>query len=538
MKKKLLIAIIAVVIAVAIPVTAFVILGGQDDKTRPEKDKTAEQYVALESAAFHEVINTLLSDNIEIGTFEPEKIAATGKVDISLSDNILALLGAEDATFADLGLPNTLTSKTSIYIDGLKQKMVIDLLLNGQNIVSGNMISDPTSGVSYLAIPTISNYWLKAQNTSTQQMPDVSALMDGLTEIVNLLPTLREPANKYIDLALAQMKNVDKGTETISIGGQSKTVTVYTNYITEKVAMEIVKAVLTEAKTDSTLKSLLPADLNFEATADMLLNSLPEDPSNDKEDAIVLKLYVDENNKAVGRSLAVADDVHLYYFASAQDKAAELGFKSRSNGFTLEINSNGATIYAIDGNVSIKLGSLTFTGDEKNGSVKLMLSKTVTNGSEDTAIICKWASADDKFTLTLALESGAASTDLGYLIISGDESKGSVELKLADAIENALFGSADADLSLLCDWDAGDPSTNAKMNLSLMGNQLISFRFYDFNDIEFEEIVLPSNALDVTNSNAMDAFVNSLNLNTLRQNLLNAGIPAQLVDAIFASANN
>lgn len=535
MSKKLIIAIVAVVLAVAIPVTAFVILGG---KKEPEKADYAAQYAALESAALHNMVNTLLSDNISIRPADPEKYAATAKVDISLSENILALMGLEGVTFADLGMPNTLTAKTDTYIDGFKQKVVLDLLLNGQTILSGNMISDPMSGVSYLAIPTISNYWLKAQNEAMAQLPDVSSLMNGLSEIAELLPTLREPLNKYIDLALAEMNNVEKGTETITVMGKSETATVYTNYITEKVATNAVKAVLTAAKSDSTIQSLLPANVNLEATIDMLLSSLPEDPSTAKEDAIVLKVYQDQSGKVIGRSFDLSGSAVFSYFVSSDGSAAKLSIVASDEGFALEINKEGAVLYAIQKNESVKMGSLTFSGDKQNGAVKLALSKTVTGGNADQAIVLKWATADDKFTLTLATESGAESADLGYLIISGDETKGSVEFKLADTLEASLFGTADADLSLLCNWDANDSTTAARMIVSLMGSPLVTFRFYDIEDIEPADVVFPSNALDAANSAAMNAYVNSLNLNILRQNLINAGIPALLIDAIFSSMGN
>ena len=69
----------------------------------------------------------------------------------------------------------------------------------------------------------------------------------------------------------------------------------------------------------------------------------------------------------------------------------------------------------------------------------------------------------------------------------------------------------------------------------MMNSPMLTITVYDFEEKTPTDIVYPSYALDANNSYDLEAYANSINLNTLYQNLLNAGIPAQLLDAIFLS---
>lgn len=520
MKKKLIIAIIAIVLAVAIPVTAFVVLG---NKEKPEKVNHAAQYAAMESAALHEIVNVLLAEGSGSESNDIPKLASSVTVDVIPSDALLSMVGAQELDWVD-----KLTMSMDVLLDGTALETALGIGMNGKTIANLDMIMDPMAGISYMAIPAISNYYLKVQNASAAAMP---VEMAELRELLSALPTMRESVNKYIDLALAEMKNVEKGTEQITVAGKTETVTVYTNYITEAVAADIVKSVLNAAKNDSALKALLPADADLEAAIDSFLDTIPENPANDKEDALVLKVYLDAGSEVIGRSFDIADDMQIFYLSTSDGTSTKLGFVEAAKGLTLEITDGSIILYTTENSKTSELASFIYSGDEKQGTATLKI--TAADTGTQMAVVLNWNTTGNKTVVTLALQAGTDSVTLATLTCTGDENEGSVELKLADAIEAMIFGSAEIDPSLLISW--GDQT--AKMDVLLMGEKLVTFEITETEKTP-TDINIPSNVLDMTDPNAMQTFVDSIQLDTLQQNMLNAGIPANIAALLISALQN
>ncbi len=534
MSKKLIIAIIAIVLAVAIPVTLLVVLGGDKDSNKGNNQNqtpgvnldnmtVTEQYAYFEGNALHTVADVLLADGTGSDTDDALKSHSSVTMDIIPSQYLLSMMGAQDLDWVE-----KLSMNMDVKLDGSTMEFMMGLGLNGKDIANLAMISDPLSGISYISIPTVSKYYLKSP---TAVSPNMGADMEELKELLSALPAMRESVNKYIDLALAEMTNVEKGTETVKIGNKSEKVTVLSNYITEAVAVEIVKSVLTEAKNDSALKSLLPDDVDMEAEIDTLLADLPANPSNDKNEAIVLKIYLNNNNEVIGRSLDAMGKTQIFCLSIADGDAMKLGFVTESQGstqgITLEITDGSIVLSATEDGETNELASLTYSGDDKNGNAVLKI--TALNTGAEMALNLNWTTSGDKTVVTIALQAGGSSVEVATITCTGNEDKGSVELKLSDAIERLLFNTTEMDPSMLISWDG---EASSQVELFMMGEKLVTLAITATEKTP-GNIQLPSNVLDMSDPNAMQTFANSINLNTLRQNMLNAGIPAQLVNQLI-----
>jgi len=539
MSKKLIISIVAIVLAVAISVSLFFVFG---KKNNDDKAKLAEQYIALEGRALHDLVNVLLAENTDSGStdlVDPLKSASSAIIDIIPSDDLLAMIGAED-----FGWINKFTMTMDVLQDGSMIQTIMGIGLNGKTIASLDMINDPLSGISYLAIPTISQYYLKAQNAAT---PNMAPAMDSVMELLNALPTMRDSVNTYVDLVLAEMKHIEKGTENITVGDSSEKVTVYTNYITDKVAYDIITSVLNQAKSDSALKDLLPEGVDLEAEIDNILATLPKDAEDNKDEAIVLKVYLDDEDNVIGRKFDILGQAQFYYHGIDGGDAMEIGFIAEGSGVIFEADLSGSSnsfiLYLVEDGEPVELGALIITGDETKGSCELKLSEDAaamlfgsSSASINAALKFNWETANDQTVITMLLSMMGEDMEVASLTFTGDDTTGTCELKLSDAIESLIFQSTEVDPAILISW-GNDDDTDAKMVLSLAGTSLVTFEMTATEKTP-TDIEIPSDSLDLADPNAMQAFVNSLNLNTLRQNMLDANIPAQLVNELISNLDS
>lgn len=524
MSKKLIIAIIAIVIAVAIPVTLLVVLGGNNDGNADGKNPNlenltpAEQYVSLEGTALHDIVNVFLAEGSGSGEEDSFEFATSAEVSIIPSDALMSMLGVEGLEWFQ---QVSLTADVMQY--GNLIQVAMGLGLNGKNIVGFDMINNPLSGISYMGIPALSKYYMKTQNPVTS---GASFEMGELKDLLTALPTMRESLNTYIDLAMAKMTNIERGTEAVKVGSTTENTTVLTNYITEKVAVEIVKAVLTEAKNDSKLEALLPSNVDLDAEIDNILATLPNSPPDNKSEAIVLKVYLNENGEVIGRAIDMMDRTRFFFVSIADGNATKLGFVAEGKGLTLEIASNSIVLLTEEDGETAELASLTYSGDNKNGAAALKVTSADTG--MQVSFNLDWKTSGGKTVITVSIKSGLQSVDVATITCTGDDTNGTMEIKLSDGIESLIFGTTEIDPSLLISWG----NSGNKMDLFMMGEKMVSF-VLSVTEKTPTEIKAPSNALDMSNPNAMQTFVNSIKMNTLRQNLINAGMPAYYADAFI-----
>jgi len=459
MKKKLFTAMIAFVLAVVTPVS---ILSGC------QKSNPTEEYIALESNAMHEMINDAF-DNAEPAA----DIHTTATVDVTLADALFEVLGNPDLNWID---------KVSFAYDLHQNDSLIQALANvGMNdkpLFSFEGITNPLSGITYMAIPTISEYYMKMQQSSVP-----TADLEEMLSMLNTpeTETVRKLLIKYVDIALNSMVNIEKSSEELVIKGQTQKVTVYTNYITGKVLIDALKAILTEAKKDSDLKAIFPAEVNFEASIDELIASLETaNPSTDKEEALVITTYADKDDNVLGRKFS-ADNLTISHISLP--------------------TSTGSV-------------SETFLGNEQ-ANYRLEGSNTA-SGS----------------TYTLFITSAGQAIEVGTVAITGDKNDGACTVTLSDFLEQNMFGSTDADITLTIQWKLTDKSADIDFYLSLMSQELIAVNITT-SQSEAKDVTAPDDHLSADNPEDEQVYLDSIDTYELMNNMLAIGFPSEYIDAVL-----
>ena len=465
--KKLILGITAGVLVLAIALV--ILLGGMQSAPLTP----AQQYIKLETDLLHSLVNSI-PDELAEGT-------AVTNIDILPTDALLAMFGMVDMDWAQK-LTVTLDTKQK---DNL-QEVLWGFKLNGKELFTANMIADPITGITYLTVPIVSDLYLKIDE-STAGVPDGSndivSSASGLTDFLAALniseaDVAKALLNKYIDIFFSHLTDVEKQTQVLNIGGKVQNAEVYTNYITEKVFTDALRAVLTEAKNDAALKAALPEDVDFEDMIDEALDALTAEPTNDRKEAIVLKLYVDSENNIIGRDLFIS--------------GTEISI--------LTATQNGSTAF-----------KATY-GDEEL-AYELMI--------------------DGSGNGTLSMVQPDQSVILGTLTYTGDKNKGSCEIKLSDFIENTLLQSTEIDPALQIRWETKGDTVDVDLSLLMAGEELVKIETSSTPKDAPATITPPSSSLDMNVEEEMNRYMESIDMSALRANMLDAGVPQNIVDFLL-----
>ena len=463
MKKKLFTVMIALLLAVATPLTFATMLSGC------KKADPTEEYIALESSAMHGMINNMF-ENAAPST----DLHATANVEVTLSDLFFTIMGNEDLNWID-----SVSANFDLHQNEFRVKTLADISMNSKSLFSYTSIADTLIGKTYISIPTISDEYVKTDDGA----------VDGTTELKLALARLDTPETevakalliKYVDVALKNMVNIEKTTETLNIKGVTQEVNVYTNCITEKVFLDAFKAILTEAKNDSQLKAIFPDEVNWEAAIDEAIASLNEQtPSDNKDDAIVLITYADKDNNVLGRKFS----------------AATFSFSH------IELPTGSGSV------------SETFIGNETD-NFRLEGVRTANSS-----------------TYTLFITSAEQSIEIGTMVFSGSKKAGTCQLTLSNFVEQNLFGSADADIALNIQWNITDNGTAFDAYLSMASQQVIAVKV-NTSPIASENVILPNKAVDINSPDQMEMYTNSISTYELMNNMLAIGFPSEYIDAVI-----
>ena len=517
MKKLLRTILSLMMVAVLVLGSVSVLTGCQDtDNTNNDdsnNNNNALDYVGLEE---EEYLQKLVSNNLgaavdslgEIyGTLlsgagsssVPEKMGAKLSMTLTVGDTAMDLF--EQAIFAgpapvDISFLKEINLDMDVAMNGQMQAMELALGLKGQHIAAATVLMNMADSVIYAAVPELNDQWIKLE-AGGADMPNV--ITGGLSspamlaELAASLPdaeTLTKILDRYLNLVLAELDNVEQSTTTLEVGGVKQECTLLTLKVYEADALAAAKAVLNAAKDDADLKKIIEdfakgmedmtgedigADEAYadfkEAVTDALedLNAITE---TDTETPIKLETYVDKNHNIIGMKLNELSTqgskrgmAYFYNLTEGEKTAFEFAIPSdvddtddfkisgtgNKNGGTYTVSMQGQNM------VTVKLENMSAEG----GTVTLIPSKNLVP---------------------------AEVTDmLGEL---------SLQIKLsADGIALKLMGGSEVLLSLdIKAVESDGPSMDA-----------------------------PSNAVDGTNSSAMEQWAEKLAMDKLMENLEKAG---------------
>lgn len=520
---KMLKTILSLVMVLSLLVGCSLMFVGCNDSSEDEKPGTGDnrndpaQYEGLEK---EEYLQKLESNNMGaavdalgsaydklMGGFGGSSSTANGggKVNMTLTvgDSVISLLEQSIDGGADLSFLSSVNITMDAGISGDLEKIALTAGLNGKDIATLNMLMSMSDSIMYICVPELNDQWIKFDMSAVLPTMGDAAAEAQIATILKALPdgdTLTSILNRYLEMILEELDNVDQSTVTLEVNGVKQTCTALDLKIYEEDAQRIVKKVLTALKDDAEVKKIIEDVANAveDATGENIgadaaygdfldginegLTAIEEDEEYDTENYINLITYVDNAHNIIGRALTVEGGARsgLYYYTVTS-----------GNQFAFEaalLDTQSTTTEAAK-----VVGSGTTNGGKTNGTFDV--------------------SVEDVKMLTLE-------------IADMDDNSGTLTLKpSADLLSEVGLGMiAEPALQIKIEKE------KVAMNLTAAGELLLGISM-SVTESNGPALSVPSNPADMTDSSAMDAWSSAITMDELLDNLRSAGA-GDLVDLV------
>ena len=510
---------------------SLMFVGCNNTNDNNDDDNNASQYEGLEKEEYlqklgennlgaaidslGEVYGEILGgmgDNSAADTASGAKLNMT----LTLGDTAMDLL--EQAIFGgeapvDISFLQEINLDMDVGIKGQMETMQMVLGLKGQQIITANLLMNMADSVMHIGLPELNDQWLKIEagenvpNGITGGMSS-TAMMAELADALPDAETLTRVLDRYLALVLAELDNVEQTTTTLEVNGVKQECTVLTLKVYEEDAMNIVKAVLTKAKDDADLKTIIEdvakgiedlagedigadsAYTDFQEAIIDTLAELEELTEFDTENPLQLDTYVDKNHNIIGMKLNEPSSqgskrgMVYFYTLTEGDKTA----------FEFVIPSD------VDDTDDFKISG---TGTKKDGktsgtyTVSMQEMEMVTIKIEDLT--------DEAGTITLTPSKDLIPSDVTDML-------GNLALQIKLSAEGF-------DLNVLGD------------NELLLG---LSVKVTESDGPALSE---PSNAVDITDSSALEKWTEKVVLDKVIDNLKEAGA-YEFFELLFTAAED
>lgn len=291
-----------------------------------------------------------------------------------------ALMGGTDVSWLQ-----SITFDSDISIKDGVEAIVGGLLLNDTKLCDLNFYMDLANMVEYIQIPELSDGYISApiegtvttsEGVAENSQEIMSTYMHALSDLSSALPdseTLGTLLDRYGNIIIDNIEEGSSVEESVSVDGISEDCTAYEGTVSEKAVTAMAEGILTAAKDDAEIKGLFEQWAGasngedqyqqFEdAVADMLDSIGSADGEVSEDPVFSSKVWVNADNKIVGREFAVIDGaettpVFTWKAPSDGDTSALLleitaedsSLTLTGSGTTSDGLLNGDYIFAIDG---------------------------------------------------------------------------------------------------------------------------------------------------------------------------------------------
>ena len=415
----------------------------------------------------------------------------TGKLSVKLSDSgkelISALMGSSDEVPLDWLSEVNISAFSNR--DGNTQQMKLGIGLGEANIISADCIMDIKNKVMYIAIPELSETYLKVD---IEDMGDFS--FDDIDKTVKALPDkseLYDFIEKYGEIVIDNLDDVDLDDATLEIGDTEQDCTKLTLTVTQRQVLEICREILKEAKEDEEITKVienLASSMNVSVDAnekiDDLIDMVEEEIDNldgDGEELFTLVDYVNGSHEIIGRSIEFNDEEALSYG---------------------KVEDGDNVYYQLKvGDEFLVTGEAEESGDAINGEFV-----AEAEGKELIVVEAKDFNTDE-FTGTLSIKPGESFSEATNSAIPVAISDAAIELNL---LEDGI------DIKLL-----------------VQGEELVSIgssaKTEDSKSIDIPD---ESDVCDVTDESDLQEYLMSIDVYSIIDNLEKAGLPEELIEEL------
>ena len=412
---------------------------------------------------------------------------------------------------------------------------VLTASLNGTKILTMNIQMDLNTMEMVIQAPEISDALLKAnytdlmkgtlETTAGEETSETSLTAEDYSNLyrigINLQKNPPSPEtivslmDRYCSIVFDAYEEGEAGTETVSIDGYSVEASVAEGILTQERTMDMAVTLLNTAREDEELKGVLEQALagtseegtayqTFQATIDSALEEIAksEETAEEGEDAegepesISLKLYLDDQENKIGVQVTGADDEN-------QDLFMRMLYPSGEDWSALDVE------LVADEDQLCLTGSGQKADGKLNGTYKLLV--------------------DNKEMVDIQAVQNTDAKETG--VFDGEY----VLTPVTDAEDSSNPMNSFAGFGLAAAIHTDKTSGNVKLDLQSSGASLLSMTLSAEKSADEVVIDLPETAevYDMTDDEAMNGYLSSINPMAVISNLFEAGMPEEVLTQLM-----
>lgn len=505
-KKKIIIAAIACVAALAIVLTTILNFDTLKGFAIKKFGSDADYYGYVEKAAWDGVREDIVSaygdfkDNI--GT---QSVSSTIGFDVGDGINNLLSLGINDEL---VDLVDNASIKFDMAQNNALSQLKLALSVSENPILNLDVITDLLNGNGYIGLPNIVKDYLAAKiDVATDKLIIYDeAFWDAMPDADQLDKLL----DKYFDLVIDSITQVEKTEDELKVGDVTQKCTVIKFELSPELVLNTAEKVLTTLKADKDVEKIVKDVNTYLAGKDLVdstdaynelvkfIEKSVEAIKKEKdalagEKAITVLTFIDGDHNIIGREVIDAEQT-MMSVKKARNK----------DNFAVEI-------------LLADQFEVTGKGTEKGGVVNGEYSFEI-DGSDMFVVTLKDFKAD-------GITDGVAS---GSIKVSGtDELWGEMDL---DVTVRTLLKLYDPAIELVVD----NTKNASNVTINLIGQDKVLFGIsFNSQKSKLPQITIPGATVDSANQDELQNWLESFDLDGLKDTFEEAGLPEGIVDSLF-----
>lgn len=525
----------AVLMAAALSVSTF-----------PAGVQAAGSYQEAEKAALETLLENFTESYAkELETYSETMANGSGAdITLELGDAGKSLLGM--IAPADISWLNNVQflGDVSIQDNGIAE--MFDVNVNGTKICTMEVFMDTATMDTYVRIPELADGYIKANAAdmsstaatdieSTEDALDLdedseildeaydiaedpsqfmTGYMETLTSLETVLPdaeTAKTLLDRYAAIFLSHLTEGESGTDTLTVSDVSQECTTFEGTFSQKEAVPAVTELLSTAKEDEELKSVIEAFAkavpdaeisydDFQTAIDSALEDVTSDTDASDDSFFTSKIWMDSEDKVVGRELSFTDESGTQPIITWQSPTdgTNCGFflSCGADDQTIEIAGSGVLDGSLlSGHYELSVDSAAMIGiDVTDYDTEAMTADGILNGNYNFSILP--GVGEDSYNMLSSFGITAA--------VSGGQTDGKVSLALTSASAPMLTMTVEARKA---------------------------------NAVEFPDPSTMENIYDTSIEEDGERFTSEMTLDTIMANLTTAGMPEGFIEAFMSAGS-
>ena len=259
---------VAVALLAVILIAVFSGVFASPEKRLASMEKTNAKVVAeVASEAYGSYLESLEESlaKLDKGMNTQTEIKLT--VEQSVLSSMIAMIVGEDMSNVDLSWLSNVLLRFDVDAKGDQMAISCGVGINDTVLATLAAMTDAAENRIFLAVPELNEQYiytgLDQANVDLGTMTVMQEAMEKLAEELPSEKEVKKMLDAYLQIVLSYAEEVEKLQETVTVGDQTKEMTVLQAKITEKKLMELMIEIVKTAQEDQTLKALVCAIENY-----------------------------------------------------------------------------------------------------------------------------------------------------------------------------------------------------------------------------------------------------------------------------------